>query len=76
VIGVGEGLTPLPSLATVFCPNKELLVTTIVIANLLGVQHELVRDAAGEMFGRVKGEFTYQQAMGIRTKLAQWGKLA
>lgn len=50
-------------------------MTTLQIANLMGVQHELVRDAAGETLHRTKGTFTYDEAMTIRKKIASWGRI-
>jgi hypothetical protein len=50
-------------------------MTTQQLANLMGVQHELVRDAAGELLGRTKGIFTYDEAMKIRGKICQWKTL-
>lgn len=51
-------------------------MTSLQLANLLNVQHELVRDAAGGLFSRTKGTFTHEQAMSIRKQLVAWGKLA
>jgi hypothetical protein len=50
-------------------------MTTQQLANLLKVQHELVRDAAGETLRRTKGTFTYDEAMTIRNKIASWGRI-
>ena len=45
------------------------------IASFLGVQHELVRDAAGELFSRCSGVFSESEQAAIRAKIAQWERL-
>jgi hypothetical protein len=53
-------------------------MTCLQVAMLLGVQLELVRDAAGSLFQRcgAKDTFTFSEAFQIRIKLMQWGKIA
>ena len=52
-------------------------MTTRQIASFLGVQHELVRDAASELFHRHDGcVFTDDEVSRIRGKIAQWRRLA
>ena len=50
---------------------------TINIARLLNVQHELVRDAAGELYQRCSATdtFTGEEFIGIMNKLIVWGKI-
>ncbi len=50
-------------------------MTTKELAELLGVQHELVRDAAGTVYGRPDGRFRHVECMAIRDCLVTWGRL-
>jgi hypothetical protein len=53
-------------------------MTTQEIACLMGVQMELVRDAAGSLYSRCgsRETFTFSEAMMIRMLLIQWGKVS
>jgi hypothetical protein len=50
-------------------------MTTTELATLIGVHHELIRDAAGSLYQRTSGLFKIHQAIAIRSVLVQWGKV-
>ena len=50
-------------------------VTTLQIAYAYRIQHELIRDAAGSLFGRTAGTFTTAETVDIMRKLAEWKRL-
>lgn len=48
------------------------MLTTQQIATRLGVQHELVRDAAGQLFSRTKGLFPAHAVSRITSLIELW----